>query len=118
MLALVTFPDGHAQLVAEAEVEHLRMPKFSVYQVAVNIGRSKRKGKPYPGGDEFRASDGYFHGPETAIILTYKSDLDLKNGDIVLVPVGNHHRPRSGIVIARSSGFDGDLKEITGRFAA
>jgi hypothetical protein len=34
------------------------------------------------------------------------------------VPVGNHIRPRSGIVIASSSGYEGDLKEILGRAAA
>lgn len=86
-----------------------------VYQVAVNLGRPKRKSKPYAHGDQERAEDGYFYGPETAIILSYRSDLDLRIGEFVLVPVGNHVTPRRGIVVARSSEYDGDLKEIYGR---
>jgi hypothetical protein len=114
LAAVIIWPDGEYRAIPLDQVEHLR-PMVHAYQVAINMGRPKRKGKPYPGGDETRAGDGYFHGPETAIILTYASDLDLQSGDVVLVPVGNHVHAREAIVIARSSDYEGDLKEIYGR---
>lgn len=94
--------------------DFVNLQTFGIYQVAVNMGRPKRKGKPYAGGDEERADDGYFYGPETALLLTYKSGIDLRVGDAVLVPVSNHWTPRRGVVIARSSSYDGELKEIIG----
>lgn len=115
--AAIAWPDGAITFVPVEQVTHLRPASVHAYQVAINMGRPKRKGQPYPGGDEARCEDGYFHGPETAIILTYASDMDLLRGDRVLVPVGNHVHAREGLVIARSSAYPGGLKEIYGRAA-
>jgi hypothetical protein len=115
MVAFILFADGELQAAPEADVEHLRKPLSFTYQVAVRLGRPRRKSKPYTGGDENRAEDGYYHGPETCALLTYKSSLELKTGDCVLVPVANHVRPRTGVIIARSSNYEGGLKEIIGR---
>ena len=114
LYAVLTFPDGKVQLVPADQVEHLRLPDFFIYQVSVRTGRARRKGRPYPGGSEVRDVDGYFHGPEQHVTLTYKSDLDLDRGTEVLVPVADHRRPRKGLILGRESGFEGDLKSIYG----
>jgi hypothetical protein len=114
MTALVQFADGSSTYVYDADVSHLKPGPMQAYQVAVNLGRSKRKGQPYENGSTERDEDGFYWSAENATLLTYASSLLLEVGDKVLVPLGNHYSPREAIVIARSSDYTGDLKEIYG----